>query len=81
MYLGLTNVGSNPSIENDKRNHIYRVETYLYNFDASLYGREIEVFLYKYIRQEIKFQSLDELKSQISKDKIEVLNFLNSQAK
>ena len=81
LYLGLTNVGSNPSIENDKRDHIARVETYLYNFDATLYGREIEVYLYKYIRPEMKFDSLDTLKSQLSKDKVEVLNFLNSQVK
>lgn len=81
FYLGLTNVGSNPSIENDKRDHIARVETYLYNFDATLYGREIEVYLYKYIRPEMKFDSLDTLKSQLSKDKVEVLNFLNSKVK
>ena len=81
LYLGLTNVGSNPSIENDKKNHISRVETYLYNFEANLYGREIEVYLYKYIRPEMKFASLEELKNQISNDKQEVLNFLNSQVK
>ena len=81
LYLGLTNVGSNPSIENDKRDHIARVETYLYNFDATLYGREIEVYLYKYIRPEMKFDSLDTLKSQLSKDKVDVLNCLNSQVK
>ena len=69
LYLGLTNVGSNPSIENDKKNHVSRVETYLYNFEANLYGREIEVYLYKYIRPEMKFGSLEELKNQLSNDK------------
>mgnify|MGYP000857146948 CR=1 FL=1 len=34
----------------------------------------------QYIRPEIKFDSLEALKSQISKDKEEVLNFLNSWA-
>jgi riboflavin biosynthesis protein ribF len=81
LYLGLTNVGSNPSIENDKKNHVSRVETYLYNFEANLYGREIEVYLYKYIRPEMKFGSLEELKKQLSNDKQEVLNFLNSQVR
>jgi len=81
LYLGLTNVGSNPSIKDDKKDHIARVETYLYNFDATLYGREIEVYLYKYIRPEMKFGSLEELKNQLSNDKQEVLNFLNSQVK
>ena len=80
LYLGLTNIGINPSIENDKREHIKRVETYLYNFDANIYGREIEVYLYKYIRPEKKFDSLLDLKLQISKDKEAVLDFLNSQA-
>jgi len=41
----------------------------------------IEVYLYKYIRPEMKFGSLEELKNQISNDKQEVLNFLNSQVK
>ena len=80
LYFGLTNVGTNPSIENDKKEHVKRVETYLYNFDANIYGREIEVYLYKYIRPERKFDSLEELKAQISRDKEKVLNFLNSMA-
>ena len=80
FYLGLTNVGVNPSIENDKKGHVKRVETYLYNFDANIYGREIEVYLHKYIRPEKKFNSLYELKAQISNDKEEVLDFLNSMA-
>lgn len=80
LYLGLTNIGSNPSIDDDKKDHIARVETYLYNFDANLYGREIEVYLYKYIRAEMKFDKLEDLKTQINKDKEDVLKFLNSRA-
>ena len=53
----------------------------MFHFEANLYGREIEVYLYKYIRPEMKFGSLEELKNQLSNDKQEVLNFLNSQVR
>lgn len=77
LYLGLTNIGCNPTIQRDKKGHALRVETHLYNFSGNLYGREIEVFLYAYIREEKKFDSIEDLRAQIEKDRKSVLQFLN----
>ena len=44
------------------------VETYIYDFDDDLYGKDIEVFLLKYKRPEMRFSGVDELKEQMSTD-------------
>ena len=44
------------------------VETYLYDFEKNVYGKEIEVYLLKFKRPEMRFASVDELKEQMSTD-------------
>ena len=53
------------------------VETYLYDFDGDLYGREVQVYLHHFHRPERKFESLDALKSQIARDVIACRQLLN----
>ena len=68
-YLSLVNVGTNPTIGelvNPK------VETHLLNFNGNLYGSTLYLSFLYYIREEMKFASLDELKSQIEKDKLQI---------
>ncbi|MFA5916884.1 MAG: riboflavin kinase [Candidatus Gracilibacteria bacterium] len=43
-------------------------EAHLFDFDKDIYDKEIEIYLLKKIRNNKKFDSIDELKSQISKD-------------
>lgn len=68
-YFGLTNVGINPTVDNDRANHSTRVETFIYDFNKDIYGEEIEISFIKFIRPEKKFSSLEELKKQIAYDK------------
>ena len=42
---------------------------HILDFSRSIYGRRIEVFFYDKIRGEVKFNGLDELKAQLSRDK------------
>ncbi|NLJ96187.1 MAG: bifunctional riboflavin kinase/FAD synthetase [Clostridiales bacterium] len=64
-YPGMTNIGYKPSvgIEKDKG-----VETYLYDFDGDLYGKEIQVEILDYVREEIKFDNLQDLKAKMNED-------------
>lgn len=63
-YPAVTNVGIRPTVNKDSM----RSETCILDFSGDLYGQKIEVSLIKYMRGEIRFSSLDELKKQISKD-------------
>ena len=68
LYGGMTNIGINPSIVDDDLGHRRRIETHIFDFNEDIYGRKINVMLLKYIRDEIKFDSIDELKKQLILD-------------
>ena len=64
-YYGVTNIGIRPTVE---QNNIKNVETHIIDFNENCYGQSIKVEFVHRIRDEIKFNSIDELKSQIQKD-------------
>ena len=68
-YPAVTNVGTRPTVDGDSM----RSETCIIGFSGDLYGKKVEVSLLGYIRGEVKFPSLDELKNQVEKDKITAL--------
>ena len=63
-YQGITNIGYKPTV----KENFLGVETYLFSCNADLYGQEAEVRFYRYLRPEIKFSSLEDLKCQMLKD-------------
>ena len=63
-YPAVTNVGIRPTVSADNM----RSETCILDFSGDLYGKNVEVFLIKYMREEVKFPSLEELSRQIEKD-------------
>ena len=65
VYAGLSNVGKKPTIKGENP---AGVETYLYDFDGNLYGKEIKVELLDFVRPEMKFSSIEELKAQLDYD-------------
>ncbi len=64
LYPSVTNIGLRPSFENED----FRSETCILGFSGNLYGQEIEVRLLGYLRDEIKFDSMEELSAQIKAD-------------
>lgn len=69
VYPAVTNVGVRPTVSDGSM----RSETCIIGFSGDLYGKKVEVSLLGYIRGEVKFPSLDELKNQVEKDKITAL--------
>lgn len=63
-YPSVTNIGLRPSFENED----FRSETCILGFAGDLYGQEIEVRLLEYLRDEIKFDSMEKLSAQIETD-------------
>ena len=68
-YRGVTNIGVKPTVENRGDGSGAVMETHIIGFDGDLYGERISVCLVDYIRPEVRFSSLDELKAQIAADK------------
>lgn len=64
-YRGLANYGTSPTLTNDG---ITILETYLLNYEGSLYGKQMRVYFNKMLRPEYKFNSVDELRIQIGLD-------------
>ncbi len=64
-YKGITNFGIRPTVSESK---VRSLETHIINFDNDIYGKIITIEFNKMIREEKKFNSIEELKKQITKD-------------
>lgn len=64
LYKGITSVGNNPTVNGEK----ITVETFILDFEKDIYEEEITVYFFKFLRNEKKFTSIDELKNQLKRD-------------
>ena len=64
-YLTVLNIGRHPTFGLSCQQTI---EAHLLNFDGDLYGKGLEISLYKMLREEKKYNNADELIDQINKD-------------
>lgn len=65
-YPSVTNVGIKPTI--DEREKVKNVETHIFDFDSELYGKTITVEFLRKLRDEVKFDDVQELSEQIIRD-------------
>lgn len=65
VYKGITNIGYNPTVKSKKLN----IETHILNFNEDIYGERIRLYFLNRLRDEKKFESLEELSLTIEKDK------------
>lgn len=72
---GVANLGVRPTVGGEKR----LLEVHLFGFSGDLYGHELDVRFEKKLRDEMKFPSLDALKSQIETDARAAREFLQKQ--
>ena len=70
LYEGIMNIGHKPTVSEDTR---LSLEVHIFDFHDDIYDADLTVYFKKFIRDEIKFSSIDELIQQISKD-IEEIN-------
>ena len=64
-HIGVTNIGIRPTV--DDSGHI-TAETHILDFQRNLYGHQVRIEFHKRLRPEIKFNDINELKTQIQKD-------------
>jgi len=64
ILYGMMNIGNRPTINGNTQT----LEVHIFDFNKSIYGQVLKVSVLKKIRDEIKFDSLEALKSQLKKD-------------
>ena len=69
-YFGMANIGYRPTIRLQK--HELTAEVNILGFDKDIYGKEITICFLEKIREEEKFNGLEQLKEQLRKDKTRV---------
>lgn len=71
---GMANIGYRPTINQSKN---ITFEVHFFNFDKDIYNKNVRITFYKKIRNEMKFNSKDELIRQLFIDKETIINFFN----
>lgn len=64
VYNGIMNIGNRPTVEGVGRTQ----EVHIFDFNSDIYGELITVEIVSFIRNEVKFSSITELKNQIEVD-------------
>lgn len=73
-YFGMMNIGTRPTV--DGKN--LTIEVYFFDFKKEIYDTSITVSILDRIRDEQKFDSFDDLKKQIEKDKETSISYIKS---
>lgn len=71
-YGGMMNIGYRPTFEGEEET----LEVHLFEFDQEIYGKEVQVRFLSRIRDEQKFEGIEQLKAQLTNDKETALEIL-----
>ena len=73
-YFGMMNIGINPTVEGLEQT----IEVHIFDFNNDLYDKEIKIEIHSRIRDEKKYNSLEELKLQLKNDEFTSREFIKS---
>lgn len=74
-YFGMLNIGVRPTVNTLNKT----IEVNIFNFDRDIYNENIEVKFLSKIRNEKKFNNLNELSNQLGQDKIFALKYIQNE--
>ena len=74
LFSGIMNIGFNPTVLGKHQT----IEAHLFNFSEDLYGKKITITLIHFLREEQKFNSVEELVAQLNVDKENAISFLSN---
>jgi len=76
-YKGMLNVGTRPTVNSNVDHR--SIEVNIFDFSGDIYHRDISVSFVERIRDEVKFESLENLKAQLVNDKTSALRIFAEQ--
>jgi len=74
LWPGVANVGNRPTVDGGTK---YLLEVHLFDFEGDIYGRHAEVEFRLKLRDEKRFGSFEELKTQIDRDVVAAREYLS----
>ena len=74
-FYGMCNIGCRPTVGTGNARTI---ETHIFGFDEDIYGLDMEITFIDRIREEVRFDSLNDLKTQLEKDRDSCLPLCHS---
>ena len=74
ITFGMMNIGYNPTFNGKQKS----IEIHFMNFNKNIYDKTLTIEMILRIRNEIKFNSVDDLKKQLEQDKLSTLNYIKS---
>ena len=74
LIYGMMNIGKKPTVKGKKKT----IEVHFFGIDQDIYGEKLQVNLLKRIRNEEKFDSIQDLQHQLTKDKQIALEYIES---
>jgi len=73
LHYGMMSIGKNPTVTDDDN---IKLEVNIFDFAENIYEKEIKIDFIDYLRDEKKFDSLENLKKQMSQDKEDSLKII-----
>ena len=73
-YKGMLYIGYRPTVDGSKRN----IEVNIFNFAKEIYGESLSIKFHQFIRGDLRFNDLEELKAQMKKDEERSIQLLNN---
>ncbi|HEU5291789.1 MAG TPA: bifunctional riboflavin kinase/FAD synthetase [Cyclobacteriaceae bacterium] len=73
-YDGMLYIGDRPTVNGSKKN----IETNIFNFKKDIYGESLTIRLHQFIREDRKFDDVEQLTMQIKKDEEKSIQILRS---
>ena len=70
---GMMNIGYNPTFNNKSK----KIETHFFNLNKNLYGKIIKIELLEYIREEKRFETVDDLIQSLKLDREKCLKLIH----
>ena len=74
LFEAMMNIGNRPTVNGTNQT----IEVHIFDFDEDIYNKTLKIIPLKFLREEKKFNSLTELKNQLSIDKFDALSFFKN---
>jgi len=76
IYDSAVSIGYNPTVQSNKAYQEIFVEAHILEFEDDIYGKSVKIYFMDRLRDELKFNSLEDLVRQLNRDVLRIKNYI-----